>query len=456
MPAPSPYLWNEHGVCTNPDIFRVEKYSCYFEISLAATDDGWAAGYSIGTGKCHFDHGSIGISAPCAKGNPCASPGRCIASAIRIASQYFRFNCPAVKDAAKFITWLTGPTVQSQLYHFTQTMKNKPIPSTTSLHLATAPLSPASPACCGSAAPSSPSVSPKIDPAQPVSNLKSQISELSLLELRDGPASRIVHRSPLVLRPHDYIARLHRWSHDDPDFRAFLDDIRSHGIQVPLQITAADFVCDGEMRRQAAALLHLATVPCIIVPDDQASAIAISSLTQRRHYTKSALAYLAIPLLESQIEAARQNQTAALKSGANVPFAQLTKTIAQMAEEIGVHRMTFTDACKVRELFLQDPEYRAQIEPRLLSGEVGLGAIIAGAAGRAATKDKARAADQPLILWDRAMKDWRNRYRFWAEFDDAQKLEAMKSISSAIWDMPEDLLTRLQKQVSLELKRRAI
>ncbi len=86
--------------------------------------------------------------------------------------------------------------------------------------------------------------------------------------------------------------------------------VRENGVLQDLFITADGDVVDGRHRWKAAVLEHVPEVPCVIVPEDQVASIVLATILERRHYTKSARAYLSLPLLEKAVSEGIQRRAA--------------------------------------------------------------------------------------------------------------------------------------------------
>jgi ParB-like chromosome segregation protein Spo0J len=78
------------------------------------------------------------------------------------------------------------------------------------------------------------------------------------------------------------------------EYRALVDDIREHGIKVPLDVSGNN-VLDGRHRLRAAEELDLGTVPVREVPLDGESAgeYIVRSAVLRRHLTDDQRAVMA-------------------------------------------------------------------------------------------------------------------------------------------------------------------
>jgi hypothetical protein len=253
-------------------------------------------------------------------------------------------------------------------------------------------------------------------------------------------------KDPADLRPHPLKKQLPKpldWQKGGEAFHALVDDVRDRGIDTPLLITSAGEILDGEVRWLAAKQLK---------PAADAASIILGALLQRQHLTKSALAYLAFPLLAPALEETRRRQLANLRRGAQIPESTQTvlsgaKTAEQLAERLGVSRVLFFHAQKLRETFTKRPELRAQFEPPLLSGEAALGATLAGIAGQEATKGKGKNVAGQLDLFEAGFGTLKTRFTYWQRFDDAAKAKARTVIQETVAEMPDDLRDEFERAI---------
>lgn len=195
-------------------------------------------------------------------------------------------------------------------------------------------------------------------------------------------------RNPHDLRPHPRIKDFPRWQRDDPHWLGFVDDIRENGVQHALLITHGNIVVDGETRRQGAIAAGLEDVPVEFVDENQVYTVIMRELAHRRNLTKGATAYVAVStgLLDRIFEEAQERQTARLKKGQiSVVDSIDNGTLDRIASELGLCRDLIFQARKVAKIFAEDDAYRIDLEPKVKAGEVGLGAVIAGYAGRKTT-----------------------------------------------------------------------
>lgn len=237
--------------------------------------------------------------------------------------------------------------------------------------------------------------------------------------------------SPGLLTPHPLLDPLPQWADTDEQFQTLLADIHARGIDQPILINDVDQILDGRHRWRAALKLNLPAVPCLDCAAADPVPVITQSLLQRRHFTKGALAYIALPLLDASGQA-------------NPDF----------AADTGVSLRLIEQALELRTLFAADPDYRSQIEPLVLSGDIGLGAAIAGFAGRAATKGKARREADPAALLQRGFNDLRVRLANWDFLQPEQRKAATAIIGQFAAALPPEPLQLLVREINKSLKAR--
>jgi hypothetical protein len=141
------------------------------------------------------------------------------------------------------------------------------------------------------------------------------------------------------------------------ELEALVADIREQGVLQALFITEDDEVVDGRHRWKAARIAGK-QVPCIVVPKDQVAAIILATILARRHYTKSARAYLALPLLEKAVAESVAKKASNLRKGAKSPENRLNrlsekKGSDELAEKLGISLDMLQLARNTERLFSQ-------------------------------------------------------------------------------------------------------
>lgn len=255
-------------------------------------------------------------------------------------------------------------------------------------------------------------------------------------------------RDPRALKVHPAASVQPEWAIDDRRFECLVEDVRDRGITVPLIVDPEDRVVDGRHRLRSAKQLQLAQVPVTVCQPDEVASIILATLIQRRHFTPGQIAYLAFPAFEGAYEEARRRRMQALKRDPN--GLKPAKTVEALAAEIGVGRELFLQAAQIHHRFGKDPELKAQFEPRILDQHdpAGLGAVLAGIAGKAATKDKPRPESKQLDLFVEVWDTLKTRLKTWAGLDEDTRRDVITpAIRETVLAMTPDLRRTLRAEI---------
>lgn len=276
---------------------------------------------------------------------------------------------------------------------------------------------------------------------------------------------QVVYRSPAELRPHPLNQSMPRWNPDSDEWLSFVADIRRHGIRVPIQITSRHEVVDGETRRLAAQTLGLAQIPCVVVPDEELSETFIRELLHRRNLTKGQRAYLSYRVLESMVATSRERGLRRLKRGTEAPGVDSVDARENIggseafARSMGFGRDLYFQARRLHEAFAAEPELREEFEPRILDLDdpIGLGACLAGIAGRRSTKDqeKRHRADEQMELFSEAWTVLGKRFDYWTKLGDDDRRRVVPVLRQTVAAMPYDLRVELRKALTAADKEEA-
>lgn len=209
------------------------------------------------------------------------------------------------------------------------------------------------------------------------------------------PASdlEILHLSVRDLTDHPLLAHIPMWRRDEPEFASLLESVRERGLDYPVLIDREQRVVDGRNRRNVCSVLGR-PVPCRRISEADAASVIVSSLINRRHLSKGALAYLAAPLFAEVLQETKARRFANYSTSRLAPETALSavsevKTAEDVAAQVGVGGRLFEQALKLRRMFdgLGD-EVRTKYEPRVLgpwldeAGQwqepIGLGYMING------------------------------------------------------------------------------
>lgn len=261
-------------------------------------------------------------------------------------------------------------------------------------------------------------------------------------------------RDPTKLRPHKRVKAMRRWAKDSDEWAAFVADVREHGIQEPIRITAGGLVVDGETRRQAAVDLQLPEVPCVLVGEADILATITRNLGLRRNWTKSQIAFTAAPLADEWLAERARRQAESLRTGqaAAVVSARVGsgRSTDEFAAQIGVSGRLFEYARELHAIVAEHPDLAEQIEKLVYEDGKGLGAIKAGVAGMLKTKGKPKLsrANEQLELFTEAWETVETRFAYWSRMDDETRRAALPQIRSAVAAMPQDLRQELKRSIA--------
>ncbi len=244
------------------------------------------------------------------------------------------------------------------------------------------------------------------------------------------------------LADHSLLAHIPVWSREEPEFQALLESVRERGLDYPVLIDSERRVIDGRNRRNVLAILGR-PVPCRIVPASDAATIIVASLVNRRHLTKGAQAYLAAPLFEGVLEESKARRLANLRAG-NSPETALSagsgRTVEDVALTHAISLRLLEQAFDLHRRFAKNPAQRAEFEPKIIAGELGLGAAIQAMAGQDSTKGKAKQTEKLEALITRGFRDLGTRFAKWDKLPDESRAELRVKVAAATEVWPDDVI----------------
>lgn len=236
-------------------------------------------------------------------------------------------------------------------------------------------------------------------------------------------------------------------------------DVEERGIDEALLVDEKNRVMSGRVRLRIALDLRLPEIVITRRSSNEAATIIVQSLLQRRHYSKSALAYLAFPLFESMFTEARERRLRYLRSEKGADASNSTQnvllqgnTAEAVARQAGVSRALFFQARDLHKAFEKNPGAREQFEPKILSGELCLGYAINGVAGQAATAGQSRGTIHQLELFGRTVSTLRIRFAKWEMIPAKNRTFIANEFAEAIADAPEEIQERILKTLQANRK----
>ena len=244
------------------------------------------------------------------------------------------------------------------------------------------------------------------------------------------------------LTVHPLLAPVPRLPVDSPEVQALIRSVETFGFLRPVLVNDRAEIIDGRCLVLAAEKTGRTSVPALRCPDEDAAGLILDTLCARRHLSKSAQAYLAYPLLEPSAIARRQARMRGLLAGQN-PRWSMPSTSGTSGEEIaaqfGLKRGLYFRARQTLALFAAQPGYRAQMEPRLLAGEVSLQGVLSGWIGKQTEGIPRRQADQ-LDLFDEVFCKLRYHFtRTWATMNAERRAALAPHIRETVALMPAEI-----------------
>lgn len=286
------------------------------------------------------------------------------------------------------------------------------------------------------------------------------------------------------LEPHPILKSIPAPAKDSDAVKACAEAIReSDGHLLPIVIDEHGNILtdDSRLRWLGAGRAKLAEVPVIVQPGALAPVIALNAIVHRAHLTKSARAYLAVPLLKPAFEAARAHRLDGLKNGqnTNVPRPDLRSgpspcaTKTELAEKLGFTDRMIRMAEEVHRHFENPKPYeftletrdendgqtvrrtlREHFEPKLLGDmcgdehdgnrPLGLGALnkAIGYVTKGNFRQKGPNRDGQLLL---DLFKTGLRFKRWGVLSAKEKADVLQQIEPWVAAMPDDLIEQVER-----------
>jgi hypothetical protein len=295
----------------------------------------------------------------------------------------------------------------------------------------------------------------------------------------------IISKDPADLRPDPFVKSLPRWGEKSDEFKGFRADIRANGIIEPLKITSDGRVLDGETRRLAARALQMDSVPCIVVPDDQANETMLRALVRRRPLMKSQMAFLAAPLIpvafvsyrrrgsqyfDSRIRGEAVNTSIPNHLGRSIDseaeyerLMGFSGELMRQARELWTwiekcpEEHEFGRAGKTETMTLKDFVYKTMFDGDNPLGLAGIKKL----AGQYVSywKESGKktggvptALHKQLNLFGDPLDDTIGRWCYWSEFDEATKLAHFETVRGKLSTLPPAQLDEMAEYYELLAK----
>ena len=278
----------------------------------------------------------------------------------------------------------------------------------------------------------------------------------------------IVYKDPNTLHAHKLLEAIPELPYDCPERLALAESIRAEGLLQPLLIQGLQIV-DGRHRNDAARRIGLKQVPCIEIEGDVAD-IIVDSLSQRRHYTKSAIAYAALPLMTPYISAGVFRRAANIKAGGSAESTMNVlsgDTMSLFAEKLGTSRGIIQLAKEVSKLVeemnqvqLQDGEYVPDwVNRQIFQEGMGIGTVkqsllvIKSNKSGMVQKGLANRNDMPMQILNH-FNLTKKHFSRWEKMEQEDQQRVCRAIPEIVHDWPDDVLAIMVTAAKNELGHR--
>jgi hypothetical protein len=144
---------------------------------------------------------------------------------------------------------------------------------------------------------------------------------------------------------------------------------------------------------------------------------------------------------------------------------QPSLTVIDCAEQIGFGKNLYEQAAEIHKIFADHPDLKAQFEPKILAGVdeetghvVGLGGIVAALnylLKGARKGGPPKTPDKQLDLFEDGFQTIKTRLCYWKQFNLVQKEKAVAAMRDMVNAMPDDVLTELQRAITLAKRAKA-
>ena len=264
----------------------------------------------------------------------------------------------------------------------------------------------------------------------------------------------------LRLRLHPDLLAVPSWETEE-EFQQLCDSIYDDGVITPLLVhltgemdleTGAEWAEIVDGRHRFAAYLETEctgrhSLPCVVT-ERPVNEIIIRTLVERRHASKGTRAYLVWPLIAPLIRPAGRPVIKSPTESAKYKLPTESELkLPDLAGRYGFSVDLFDQARRLHEIFATRKDLKADLEPGILSGDIGLGAALAGIAGKTATENTTREDAPHRVLLERGFKALSTRFApaKWEAMPDPDKAVAANAAVDCVLAWPAEVQDRLRK-----------
>lgn len=258
--------------------------------------------------------------------------------------------------------------------------------------------------------------------------------------------TNIILKSADDLTVHPILENVPMMDDTSADWAALVLDISERGIDQPVIIDEQDRIMDGR-HRWAAGQQAGVDIPCVVKPSAAAGDIVLHSLLNRRHYNKGAMAYVSYPVIAALVPQHGGNRKS--KSTEST-----LKSADDLCDSLGFSRDLFFQAKQLHEAFANRPDLRAKFEGKILGGEIGLGACLAGIAGKESTERQPRKDRPAFELLGEAVEQMELRFAYWPKLEGSKRTQIVNRVVGSVLKWPDDIKEEIQSALSAANKGR--
>lgn len=254
-------------------------------------------------------------------------------------------------------------------------------------------------------------------------------------ELNTAPLARF--------QPHPLVKDIAILPRESEDYERMAASIEAVGIIDPLKCVKGPndslLVLDGLHRLSISAELSLKELPyCLVDSQELVDIVCLSSV--RANWTKSALAYRLWPFFAEQ----KYGRGGDRKSkGNDFPL----KTSAEIGAKIGISEKLVDQAKSAHAYFAKHPAKRAELEPRILTGQLPLHKLENGRNGAAGGREKA-----PLLAILDRLKPLPAYFEKWGKMNAETKRRTTDVFVETLLRLPDEVQEAAFDALEVKLK----
>ncbi len=235
---------------------------------------------------------------------------------------------------------------------------------------------------------------------------------------------------------------------------AFCANVDQHGVIDPVsyvQGPKGPEIIKGRHRWRASQKMGVQFIPAIKEPEDRAREIILGEAGHRlNHVSKEASAYMAVLFYPHLAAVTRGGDRSKPQQTAEIavcpPEAKLL-TRAEAADMVGCSLRLIEEACATYKDLAEKPAMRKKMEPLIVTGQIGLGAARAGAAGGASTEGKPRKPSNFASV-SRTLRSLGSQVRNFEDWDAEDRKAAVETLTAMVDQWPLEWVEAIKAAIA--------